>query len=75
MTKRQKSIEFQRTPALTPVVAAGYSTAAAYATPFDIVQDAVDVRIREMFCDAVAEPLPPEIHALLAHLQGKTLLN
>ncbi|MEA1650797.1 hypothetical protein UAJ10_17455 [Nitrospirillum sp. BR 11164] len=75
MTKRQKSIEFQRSPALTPLVAAGCSTVAAYATPFDIVQDAVDDQIREMFCDAVAEPLPAEIHALLARLQGKALLN
>ncbi|MEA1676387.1 hypothetical protein [Nitrospirillum sp. BR 11163] len=75
MSKRQKSIEFQSTPVLTSVVAVGYPKAVAYATPYDIVQDAVDERIREMFCDTVAEPLPPEINTLLARLQGTALLN
>ncbi|WP_044560670.1 hypothetical protein [Azospirillum sp. B4] len=75
MIKRQKNIEFQRTRATIPLVATAFPRGAAYAPPYDIIQDAVDERVREMFCDVVAEPLPPEIHILLARLRGETRLN
>ncbi|MBB6250324.1 hypothetical protein FHS74_000865 [Nitrospirillum iridis] len=75
MAKRQKSIAFQRTLSPSPLLAADFPTAAAYAGPCDIIPDVVDDRLREMFCDAVAEPLPLALRFLLARLRGGPALN
>jgi hypothetical protein len=75
MAKRRKSIAFQRTLAPSPLMVADFPTAAAYASPYDIIPDVVDDRLREMFCDAVSEPLPPEFRVLMARLRGATALN
>ncbi|MDZ5647920.1 hypothetical protein [Nitrospirillum sp. BR 11828] len=75
MVKRLKSIEFQRSPALAPAMATVCQRPVAYANRYDTAQSDVDDQVREMFCDLVAEPLPLDIQALLARLQGKGRLN
>ncbi|TWB44407.1 hypothetical protein [Nitrospirillum pindoramense] len=75
MTKRLKSIEFQRYLVLPPAMATLGQRPVAYAYRYDAARNDVDDQVREMFCDMVAEPLPADIQALLARLQGKERLN
>ncbi|MDE1147845.1 MAG: hypothetical protein PW843_14680 [Azospirillaceae bacterium] len=78
MIKRQKNIEFQYHHGSGPIMAATNPARAAYAAPSDALQDMVDQHIREMYCEAVAEPLPAEILALLGRLgltEAKQRLN